>query len=84
MPGTVYPRALSYTRLTASPLTRARTPADRQPSPGEGRGGRLHTGQTRRSHIDRKQINIDEKAGKLTSTQGNFGGAYVAMSDGDV
>ena len=31
-----YPRALiAYTRLAASPLTRARTPADRQPSPGE-------------------------------------------------
>ena len=30
-----YPRALSYTRLAASPLARARIPADRQPSPGE-------------------------------------------------
>jgi hypothetical protein len=30
-----YPRALSYTRLAASPLARARTPVDRQPSPGE-------------------------------------------------
>ena len=80
-----YPRALSYTRLTASPLTRARTPADRQPgTPERRRRGRLHTGQIHVTHTLTKKINIDEEAGKLTSTQGNFGGAYVAMSDGDV
>lgn len=78
-----YPRALSYTRLAASPLTRARTPADRQPGTPERRTP-PHRTNTRHSHIDKKRINIDEEAGKLTSTQGNFGGAYVAMSDGDV